>query len=281
MRWAALSLAICGCNAIFGITEAIPVTDDAATGSDTCAPLGFDINRYEKHGPGNTWQQARDLCIADGFDLAVFDEGDMQEATNEYTGAQTPFWLGTRYVDGDWTSIDGCPPRLDWGPNEPGTMADGDCLALAATGMTNLTCTQTLGDGEAPLSSLCEMPRPSSQCLAQQSQHTYMTLAVTEPQQQAAADCGALGPGWHLVEINSTDELSYLLSHDASGLPAWWIAATFDNTTWTSPTGCPQIFTWQTGGPGTNGPCAVYQSSAMAAEGCVVGAASVICEQNQ
>jgi hypothetical protein len=71
------------------------------------------------------------------------------------------------------------------------------------------------------------------------------------------------------------------LTHEASGLASFWIGATRTATSWTSPTGCPQVFEWSPDFPEEYS-CALYQGG-MQDQDCAnqVVLAAVICELNQ
>src|SRR5262249_54665215 len=100
VRWLALVVVLAGGNALFGLDDVCRGVD-AAGDFVPCTPLPFDPARYAQLGPGYTWQNARELCLLQGFDLAVLDDGDGPELANEINGAQLPFWVGVDYGT-DW-----------------------------------------------------------------------------------------------------------------------------------------------------------------------------------
>ncbi len=258
---------VAGCNQVLGI-HGTHKPDAAA--DQLCDPLPFDPHRYYSimgAGVGGyAWKPARQQCQLYGYDLAVIDANDSAEITNELTGAPVPFWLGVAYDGTQWNAIDTCTPELDLAPG-PGP-AVGQCLMQNSGGMVPTDCTLKSAGPTTPLSALCETPRPNPQCreLAMQRNYTLLTSTVTTPvtHDAGAQMCTAMGK--HLVEIDSTDELNYLLAHAAQIVPAFWVGAVQSSGSWTSPTGCPPIFLW-TGMPAN--PCVYYSANF-----------AVICELN-
>ena len=125
-----MAIVACGCNQLLDLKDVVQTA--------TCTPLSFDAGRYrakvDANGTGYTWPAARTACQFDGYDLAVFDEGDSNELTNEALAAQVPFWVGVSYNAG-WRAIDDCQPDLGWAPSEPNSSTTGDCVAKGALGL--------------------------------------------------------------------------------------------------------------------------------------------------
>lgn len=278
MRWVVMLATLASCNQVYGIADPTPGV------GGPCDPLPFDPNRYSHAEPagGASWMDARTRCAYAGFDLAVLDDMDSTELAQKLQGGQDPFWLGVSYGTTDWLTLDGCTPALIWAPAEPGSPQTGDCVLQTSGGMKSRPCTVAATVG-IPVNALCEVPRPTPHCQIQAMERTYqvLTATLTSPvsHDAAAQQCSALN--MHLLELDSTDELSYVLANVATNVPRFWIGATRDTTTWTSPTGCPQIFTWGPGQPG-GGSCAFYNGR-MNDANCNDGpnfSAAAICEAN-
>ena len=267
-----------GCNQLFDLREVVPSAIDAAPGSTPCGPLKFDPARYRSYPQGTTplsWQGARDVCRFGGYDLIALDEGDPDELANESNGGALPFWLGTSYGT-DWQGVDGCMPHLDWAPTEPAEMAIGDCVVQTGLKMRSELCTRNT-IATMPISALCEVPRPTVHCMTVASERTYMMVPGTMNHTDAASACGALG--MHLVEINSSDELNFVVSHFPSA-PTFWLGATKGGGTFTSPTGCPQAWTWGPNDPDGTNSCVIYAQGPMESFDCNTTSPAVICESN-
>jgi hypothetical protein len=266
-------VALAGCNDILGIHGTKPMPD---AGVQLCDPLPFDPHRYLslESSSGTNWALARATCQIYGFDLAVIDANDSAEITNELTAGVVPFWLGVAYDGTQWNAIDTCTPELDLAPGPSPTV--GECLMQNTGGMVPYDC--TFAQAGSAISALCETPRPNAQCRVYAAQRDYTLIAstVTNPvtHDVGAQMCSVMG--MHLVEIDSTDELDYLLAHEAQTVPQFWVGAVANGGNWASPTGCPPIFIW-TAQP--NQPC-VFYSGAMFPTGCNTSTFPVICELN-
>jgi hypothetical protein len=272
---------LAGCNQLFGL-QATKLASDADSTPQVCDPLPFDANRYFKINQvvnGMTWAIARQECQSYGFDLAVLDANDPSEIANELDGGTLPFWFGVSYDGTAWTAIDGCPPELAWAPAEPANESVGECAFQSADGLRVRACTAATDVGNNGLSALCETARPSAQCRAQAVERTYTVIDATRTtlvsRDDAAAMCGALG--MHIVEIDSTDELNHLLANEAAGLTAFWVGAKRTQSTFTSPTGCPQIFVWNR--TLFDRDCVMWDG-AMDSDYCNQPTASALCELN-
>ncbi len=279
MRWFALVLTLVGCNQVLGLRDVQPLDAGTDAAAGPCDPLPFDPNRYRPivFSGGYTWQAARTACGAYGFDLAVLDQNDGAELAMESTAGGPPFWLGVSYGT-DWTSLDGCTPELGWASGEPATARPGDCVLRATSGMASVSCTDYVF-GFEKINALCETPRPSAQCHAQQAQRDYFVVPGMDTHDGAAAACGMAGG--HLVEIDSTPELQDVLGGIAASVPQFWVGATLSNGRWAGPTGCPTIFTWAPNDP-TGGDCVMMDSGAMRTYNCgdPNNTAGTICERN-
>lgn len=282
MRGVFVVVWLAGCNAVFGLDKTKPVTSDG--GVDLCDPLPFDTHRYmaDSSGAGGfTWAAARADCQRYGFDLAVIDANDSAEITNELQTGVAPFWLGVSYDGTQWSAIDQCTPLLAWASGEPDPSALGQCVAKLDGGMIATDCTSSTAGPD--LNALCETPRPNAQCRAYAAQRDYVALDPAMQVSEISAEqlCAAMGR--HVVEIDSTDELDYLRQTYAQS-PRFWLGATTNFQTWSSPTGCPQVFVWAGGEPDNVNPCSYQDVTGMHAAPCnmpAVTLAPVICEANQ
>jgi hypothetical protein len=277
VRIAILTL-LAGCNGLLGLDD-VQLSPDAEVGS--CTPPAFDQHRYISisGAPGFTWQDARTTCEHFGFDLAVLDEGDSAELAAEGTGATTPFWLGVSYGAGAWEAIDGCEPKLAWAPVEPLTQRLGDCVLVAIAGMRSIPCTNMMTGGSM-INALCETPRPNATCQMQATQREYQVIPGIANHDGAVSACSTVG--MHLLEIDSTDELDYVLANVASGLQSFWLGATFAGSSWVSPTSCPAVFAWNSvNQPGAD-LCVIYKNGGMETDTCGTGGAQhdIVCERN-
>jgi hypothetical protein len=270
-------LLVAGCNQVLGIggTHLMP---DA--GIQLCDPLPFDPGRYfriDNQGLGFTWTNARAVCATLGFDLAVIDQNDTVEITNELTGGTLPFWLGVDYNGAEWGAIDTCTPVLAWGNGQPTTESIGQCLLQDFGGMVSLDCTaMQAGPG---ISALCETPRPSVACRMAAMQRDYVVASTTPLDHDAAEQlCG--GMGRHLVEIDSSDELSFVLQNH-SDVPDFWVGARRAGNAFNSPTSCPQVFQWSSNEPTGAPQDCVYYNGGMHSDFCDTAYVhAVICEAN-
>jgi hypothetical protein len=271
-------LVLAGCNALLGLDK-VELRADATIG--VCTPIAHDPHRYLQISDANglSWQSARDACRRDGYDIAVLDKGDTDELANETSHAVPPSWLGVSYNGTAWQAIDGCDPELDWAANEPNGEHVGDCLQVIAGGMRSANCNDTTTDS-VNIKVLCETPRPSETCRMQALQRDYEVVAGAFDRDTAIAECAMRGK--HVVEIDSTDELDYLLTNIASSLGAFWIGVTEGGSGWTSPTSCPAIFAWTPNFPGTTGMCVIYRNGGMETTDCSTsgGMYALICEAN-
>jgi hypothetical protein len=266
-------VALSACNQVLSL-DPTQIADPYAA----CGALPYDANRYlsyESSG-GFTWLTARQSCRDAAMDLAALDVDDGPELARQLHGGVPPFWLGASFDGTTWTAIDDCQPFLSWATGEPSHEAVGDCLLQTSTGMASVPC-GAAGFDQLATSALCETPRPNPQCRKFAEQRSYQALSMgLVPYPVAAQACGDLGQ--HLVEIDSTDELDYVLANVASGIPMFFVA-THGTPTWTSPTGCPSVFVWAAGEPQLNaGNNVVYNGGMHIAADPV--AAAVICELN-
>jgi lectin-like protein len=92
--------------------------------------------------------------------------------------------------------------------------------------------------------------------------------------------CSAVGK--HLVEIDSSAELQYILANVAQATPTFWLGEGFGGGVWSSATGCPAIFKWATSEPTPGEGCANFDTGAMHSAICNNNnvTAGVICEGN-
>jgi len=270
----ALALALAGCNQIWGLDPTTTV------GSGPCDPLPFDLKRYRTYGGSLTWKEARDSCARYDMDLVVIDQLDNLEIANELTASRTPFWLGVSFGVNDWVALDGCPPVLSWAAGEPTDPTPGSCVIQTADRMASASCATRMA-GAAGINALCETARPDAHCRQLATERDYQLLAptITAPIDLAAAAVQCSNNGMHVLEINSSDELDYVLAHVATNVPKFWVAAQWNGTHFTSPTGCPQVYDWQSSEPSLVTTCVVYQAGMVNVD-CGSSFNPVICERN-
>jgi len=263
---------LAGCDVVFGLTPS------ETPAFDPCTPPTYDPARYRAlHDAGQnpfSWSTARSRCREVGSDLAVLNAGDPVELGNQAVGAETPFWIGVSFSDA-WTGIDGCTPALTWAPGQPSIAAPGQCVLVTDAGMASAPC-----GSEPSIDALCETPRPDETCQALVAHSRYQLLAGA-PLTQPLAASACMNAGMHLVEINSSAELDEVRRTVAPGTTSFWLGAIYTGTEWTSPTQCPQVFTWAANEPSVNSgdQCAVYNGGARIAS-CTNAVASTICEAN-
>jgi hypothetical protein len=211
------------------------------------------------------------------MDIAIIHANDPDEIARETFGAGTPFWLGISWGGAGWITLDGCMPVLSWAPGAPVNPSIGRCVVQTTQGMMDEDC--SAGNlGSDFLLALCATPLPDPACRQLEAHSSYVLASTSSvPQMTAAMMCGAIG--MHLVEIDSTAELTHVLQNVAPGL-TFWTGATYTGLGYVSPTGCPQVFSWGSGEPSTSVPGWVaYEVDGMH----IVGtgyAASVVCESN-
>lgn len=275
LRTLVLAAVLAGCNQLFDLDETEPYDPHGA-----CSPLQLDENRYwsDANASGRAWSDTRDRCRLMGMDLVVFDVGDADELSSKLADAPAPFWTGVSYDGSTWVSVDGCKPALPWAPGEPSRAALGDCVAQTAAGMASVPCASSQL-GTAGLAVLCETPRPSMNCRLLFEHSTYQ-LASTTPMLHADAEAACSALGMHLVEINSTSELDTIRTAIAPNVMPWWTGAQYLGPSWSSPTGCPQVFLWDGFPMLSAGTCVVYGgANGMQVQDCAAPAA-VVCEAN-
>jgi hypothetical protein len=242
LRCLAVIGVLTGCDQVFGLNE---ITVDG--GEPTfCDPLPFDASRYyATRSAVRTWQGSRNTCLTLGMDIAVIDEGDALEIANELSASPPPTWWGVSWGGTAWLAVDTCKPLLPWAtgyPQDPTATGAGCVLGAPPDGgggpggMQNFVCAnENWGPNGQEINVLCETPRPSARCRAQQDERDYVVLAGLMTHDQAGSMCRAMAR--HLVEIDSSAELQYLVTTTAQALPAFWIGATHMSTTWMSPAG--------------------------------------------
>ena len=260
---------LAGCDGVFGLV-APPLVADAATDAppyETCGvALGGDPLRYAMISNPRTelapdggvvslpwaWSEARTMCRQRGMDLAVFNDAHELGTASEPPG--WPYWIG-EYVDGvRWSSVDVCPALMT---DEPTTTADA-CGVVAAPGaLAPIACTGALPAPAEPgvvVAALCETPRPTEErCLGNNPQRTSYPRS-REPMSRDAARAYCAGLGGDLVVIESHAEWLHVAALTAEVIQArFWIGSTFDGETWTASTGCPAVYVWTGGTPGTPG----------------------------
>ena len=270
------------CNQLFGIEvahQADAATDAAAT---ACDPLAYDPLRYfttdSDPASGIDVSDGRAVCSLVGMmDLVSFDANDPLNLDHELTAIMDPFWTSANAATGTWLNADGCAASLPWAPGEPSSTGPLDCAAMTTGGLQALPCTSAI-DGADAINLQCETDRPSPACRAQATQRVYAVVSQLGDYTAATAACG---PGGHPVEIDSSDEFAVVQALASShGAVPYWIGAE-NASAWSSPTGCPALFSWAPGDPFRGlGPCVISMVDGMHTHSCTATDAYAICETN-
>jgi hypothetical protein len=287
MRWAGVALtsvACAACNVVLGLKTTVPA--DQGSSINFCDPLPFDPLRYmaQTQPGGFSVPKGTQICAQSGLEFVSFDDGDQAELTHELAGATYPFWTGLSHIGATWANPDGCTPYLPWRAGEPRTQDASSCGLMTDTDMVSLGCGNVMDGMSGTIAILCETPRPSVACRAQQDQRTYR-LVPGAMRSFAAASAACNNPGEHVVEINSSAELAAVnqLASSMSAQP-YWVGSQYAGTTWTTATGCPAVYAWDSTNAEPNlvtGTCVQNDVNGMHVHNCPDTTAHAICETNQ
>lgn len=260
-----------GCDLAFGLGERPIESDaapdpmsDAAPYSPCGAFLGDDPLRYasisnpkfEPDPDGGTvplpwsWDEARTMCRRRGMDLAVFN--DLHELGMATEPPGWPYWIGEQIVDSTWSSVDGCPALMT---GETTSTAAGCGVVRGPVEISPTACSGMLPPPSEPgvvIAALCESPRPTdASCLGNDPlQASYVRSA--EPMSYEATRTYCAGIGGDVVVLETHAEWLHVAELTTEVIEArFWIGSTFDGEVWTTSTGCPAVYSWTGGSPGT------------------------------
>jgi len=263
MRGVAIVVVLCACDGVFGV-RFVPDRDatagdgssDAPAPFDRCAPQPLDALRYGVglQSTGFDFTLARTRCSYKGMDLADLDDEAEWAYVMQHVSAwqsNAPEFLGAtdNLVENTFVGVDGCPAVLHFSQNEPNGGAAENCVELdSAWGDQDGTCAGNFG-GTQLTAAACETPRwPDATCLAAATRPANLTM-LAGPVTFATARTQCAATGGHLLEIDSTAELTAATA--LAGNNAFWVDAQWDVTmaAWESGTGCPELFGWAPGYP--------------------------------